>query len=42
MNHRNCKNVMLTLVVVAGLLLATWPAAAQTGEGEWEWQNPLP
>jgi len=42
MNHRNYKTVMLTLGVVAGVLLATWPVAAQTGRGEWEWQNPLP
>ena len=42
MNILNRKNLILTLGVVAGVLLAMWPAAAQTGGEEWQWQNPLP
>jgi hypothetical protein len=42
MMYRNWKSTVATWVVVAGLLLAFWPAGAQAQAGGWEWLNPLP
>jgi hypothetical protein len=42
MNRRDWRKVMVTLWLAGSLLLVLWPAGAQAGGAEWEWQNPLP
>jgi hypothetical protein len=42
MKRRRGRSAVLVWAVVAGLVLAIWPAGAQAQGGGWQWQNPLP